>query len=347
MLPVFRSRLSLVSFCILLSGLLALPLLTNWIGHPSRQQAYAAMSTEVGPIGVHTREFNDPFDADVLFLGSSLIRSGVDQKTIERAISAQIGRPAHVVYLSYNWQGLDLQYFLLRDYLKTHHAKLILWNLPVPGSRNLIPHVEAFRWVRFGEYSDAFTGLPLRYRLALYSDMVLGAPRELLSHLRTNRLSRQETNAQIRSENVGYYGSAFVPEPVHPVAAPPIDESYEPAPYALVKATGVPLNAYEDHFAKDILALIQQNGIRLGLLHIPIDTERGLNYMPERSDWPQALSTNAPMIGLPSAVLFRNIGPDHFENFYHDQHFNHNGSVLFTESVLPAILKAYEEQDGR
>jgi hypothetical protein len=347
MLPVFRSRLSLVSFCLLLLALLACPILTNWIGHPSRDQAYAGMSAEVGPIGVYTREFSDPSDADVLFVGSSLVRAGIDEQTTQQALSTHIHRPAHVVFLAYNWQGLDLQYFLVRDYLRTHRAKLIVWNLPVPGSRNLIPHVEAFRWVRFGEYSDALAGLPLHYRLALYADMVLGAPRELLSHLRPNLLSKEELNEQIRSESAGYYGSPFVPEHFDSQTVPPLDESYEPAPYAFVRVTGTRLNAYEDHFAKKLLALVRQNGAGLVLLHIPIDTERGLKYMPERSDWPSALSTNAPMIGVPSAALFRNVGDDHFQNYYRDQHFNRNGSLLFTESILPAILKAYDAQDGR
>jgi hypothetical protein len=348
MLPVFRSKLSVLSFCILLIALLGLPLVTGWIGHPSREQAYAGMSTEVGPIGAHMREvFDDPSDADILFVGSSLVRAGVDEQTIERGLSAHTGHPAHIAFLSFNWQGLDLQYFLLRDYLKTHHTKLIVWNLPVPGSRNLIPHVEAFRWVRFGEYSDALSGLPLNYRLALYSDMVLGAPRELLSHLRPNLLSKTETDERILSESTGYYGSAFVPEHVDPVSTPPINTSFEPAPYAFVKATGTPLNAYEDHFAEKILALARQNGVKLALLHIPIDTERGLSYMPERSNWPVALSTDAPMIGVPSAILFRGIDKDHFDNFYRDQHFNSNGSLLFTESILPAVLKAYDTQDGR
>jgi hypothetical protein len=348
MLPVFRSKLSVSSFCILLLALLTLPLVTEWVGHPSREQAYASMSDEVGPIGAHMRElFHDPSDADILFVGSSLVRAGIDGPTVEHELSAHVGRPVHVEFLSFNWQGLDLQYFLLRDYLKTHHAKLIVWNLPVPGSRNLVPHVEAFRWMRYGEYSDVLAGLPLYYRLAIYSDMVLGAPRELFSHLRPNRLREKEMNAQITSENTGYYGSAFVPESINVTSMPPIDESYEPAPYASVKATGMPLNVYENHFAKNILELARQNNVKVALLHIPIDTEHGLDYMPERSNWSTALATSAPMIGLPSAVLFRNVNKDHFYNFYRDQHFNTNGSLLFTKSIMPALLKAYDAQDSR
>src|ERR1039458_8167546 len=205
MLPVFRSIPSVASFCVLLIGLLCLPLVTSWVGHPPREQAYAGMSDAAGPIGVDVREiFRDPSHADILCFGTSLVRAGIDEPTVEQALSAHLGRPAHIEMLALNWQGLDLQYFLLRDYLNTHHADLIVWNLPVPGSRHVEPHVEAFRWMRFGEYSDALSGLPLRYRLALYGDMVLGAPRELLSHLRPNLLSQEEIAAQITSDRAGY-----------------------------------------------------------------------------------------------------------------------------------------------
>ncbi|MFY9853406.1 MAG: hypothetical protein WAK26_05960 [Terracidiphilus sp.] len=343
MLPVFRSTFSAISFCVLLIVLPGLPVVTNWAGHPPREQAYAGMSTAVGPVGMHVREiFNDSPDTDVLFLGSSLVRSGVDVPMIESAMSAHLGRPAHIEMLALNWQGLDLQYFLLRDYLSSHHVKLIVWNLPVPGSRSIEPHVEAFRWVRFGEYSDALSGLSLPYRLALYGDMVLGAPREMLSHFRPNLLSKNELDFQVRSERMGYYGRSFVPDVVGSAATPTLGESYEDPRYHFVYAVGKPLDPYEDHFAGKIVDLARQKRTKIALLHIPIDSEQGLTYMPERCSWTDELHTAAPMIGSTSAVLFRDVNKERFYNFYRDQHFNLNGSVLFTQSIIPAILKAYD-----
>jgi hypothetical protein len=288
--------------------------------------------------------FRDPSDADVLFVGSSLVRAGIDQPMVERALSEHLGRPAHVTMLSLNWQGLDLQYFLLRDYLNTHHAGLIVWNLPVPSSRHVEPHVEAFRWIRLGEYSDALSGLPLRYRLALYGDMVLGAPRELLSHLRPNLLSGKEAAAQIGAEKMGYYGGSFVPEPASLATVPRLRQSYQAPPYILVRAVGPPLNPYEEHFAREILELAKENHTAIVLLHIPIDSEEGLDYLPERSRWSDELHTNAPMIGVSSAALFENVDKAIFHGYYRDQHFNINGSMLFTRSIMPAILKAYDER---
>jgi hypothetical protein len=345
MLPAFRSTASVASFCGLLLGLLCLPVVTNWVGHTPREGAYAGMSDEAGPIGAHVREmFRDPTNADILFLGSSLVRAGVDTPTVEQALSAHLHRPAHVETLALNWQGLDMQYFMLRDYLNTHRAGLIIWNLPVPGSRNLEPHVEAFHWVRFGEYSDALAGLPLQYRLALYGDMVLGAPRELLSHLRPNLVGKEELGLQIRSDESGYYGANFVREPIDGAEIPAVKDSYEEAPYDLIHSAGKPLNVYEEHFAAKILELAQEKHTRIVLLHIPIDSEQGLDYMPERGRWVDVLHTDAPMIGATSTVVFRGIDDSQFHNFYRDQHFNINGSLLFTRAMVPAILKAYDAQ---
>jgi hypothetical protein len=304
------------------------------------------MSDAAGPVGVQVREiFRDPSNADVLFLGSSLVRAAIDTPIVEKALSMRLGRPAHVEMLALNWQGMDLQYFLLRDYLKTHRAGLVLWNLPVPGSRNLEPHIEAFRWVRFGEYSDALFGLSLPYRLALYSDMVLGAPRELLAHLRPNLLSTEELELQIASQRSGYYGQPFVPELVDSVPTPTLEQSLQEPPYSLVQAAGKPLNSYEYHFAMKILELAKETHTKIVLLHIPIDSEQGLDYIPERSRWDDSLHLDAPMIGTTSDVLFNGVSKERVHNFYRDQHMNMNGSELFTRDIVPAILHVYSDKD--
>ncbi len=347
MLPAFRSTSSALVFCGLLIVLLSLPFATEWIGHPSREQAYAALSENAGSVGQQAEAISsDSRDADVLFLGSSLTRAAIDLPALESALSAHLGRPAHVSMLGMNWQGMDLQYFLLRDYLSTHHPGLIVWNLPAPGSRMLEPHIMAYRWVRFGEYSDALSGLPLRFRLALYGDMVLGAPRELLSRLRPNLLSQEEMQPAINPSRLGYYGAKFVPELANSTTSSLPNSSYEEPPYTLVRAEGKSLNRYDLHFAMKTLELARNEHIKIALLHIPIDSEQGLDYMPEREDWPSTLHARVPIVGVPSAVLFNKIDHLRFYHFYRDQHFNSNGEAIFTQAMIPAILKAYDERNA-
>jgi len=343
MFPAFRSTKSAIGFCVLLISLLGLPLVTSWLGHPSREQAYAALTSEAGPVGMHVREiYADPGDVDVLLLGSSLVRAGVDRDAMEQALAAHLKRPARVRILAMNWQGIDFQYFLLADYLGHHRVGLILWNAPVPGSRNLEPHVEAFRWVRYGESSALLAGLPWRYRMALYGDMVLGAPREILTHLRPNQLGPDEMQFLQSPEAVGYYGQKFIPEPADLALAPPLEVTFQEPPYPLVREKGKPFDFYETYFAKRILMLAAENHTRIAMLHIPIDSERGLDSMPERSRLDGALDSQAPFIGVTSAALFLGVPADRFQHFYTDQHFNTNGRALFTRAIMPAVLKAYD-----
>jgi hypothetical protein len=339
---------------VLLVVLLLLPIVNFAIGHPSREQAYAGLTDEAGPIELHIHEiYQDPQDADVVLLGSSLIRAAVDIPMLEKDLTAHLGRPAHVVVLAMNWQGLDMQYFLLRDYLSHHHATLVIWNPPEPGARHLEPHVEAFRWLRFDEYEDALRGLPLTYRLAIYGDMVLGAPRELLSHFRPNLINSEETVPQGTGGAIGYYGAPFVPEKLDVSQIPPLEVTYENPPYPLIRQTGKPLNSYEQHFATRIIELSESNGTSIALLHIPIDSEYGLNYMPERSKYEDATRSNSPLIGSSSVALFGTMDRTRVEHFYRDQHFNINGRLRYTDAIEPAILKAldnareHSEQHGQ
>jgi hypothetical protein len=175
--------------------------------------------------------------------------------------------------------------------------------------------------------------------------MVLGAPREMLSHLRPNLLSSEEMQPEMKPSKLGYYGEDFVPESADSAAVPSPEKSYQDPPYSLVRASGKPLDTYEVYFAKKIQELAREKHVKIALLHISIDSEQGLDYMPEREDWPNTLHADAPIIGLPSAVLFSNIDRPRFYHFYRDQHFNSNGKTLFTRAIIPAILKAYDERN--
>ena len=343
MLPAFRSTRSALIYCALLVILLLLPVINFAIGHLPREQAYAGLTEEAGPIELHIHEiYQDPQDADVVLLGSSLIRAAIDIPMLEKDLTAHLGRPAHVVVLAMNWQGLDMQYFLLRDYLSHHHATLVIWNPPEPGARHLEPHVEAFRWLRFGEYEDALEGLPAAYRMAIYGDMVLGAPRELLSYFRPNLIRSEATTLKDTSGATGYYGGPFVPEAFEADRIPPPEITYENPPYSSLRQTGKPLNLYEQHFADEIVELSKSTGTSLALLHIPIDSEYGLNYMPERSKYDIAMRSNSPLLGTPSFALFGTMDRTRVEHFYRDQHFNINGRLRYTNAIAPAVMKALD-----
>ena len=333
MFPAFRDNRQAALFCALMAFALLLPVLLAAIGPPPRQQAYAAMTREAGPVAqiIHTI-FEETSDAEIVFLGSSLVRSGIDLDMVRKALT---GPPtdAHVESLALNWHGLDLQYVMLRDLLEHRRARLVIWNMPIAEARSDRPHVQAFRWLRHGEFRDATAGLPYPSQAALYGASVLGAPRQFLSLIRPNRLFPRELEEDERSKAAaqGYYGARFIPEDAVPPAHPE----------GPVRLSGPPLGPYNLHFARLIADLLAQRDIPLVFLHIPVDSELGDSTMPERMDWPQILGVDAPVIGAASAALFPGLSPERVLNFYFDQHFNRNGQRLYTAAMIPDILRVY------
>ncbi len=339
MLPAFRSRSSLLAFCVLLLLLLALPIMIYKLGLPSREQSYSALFQDAGNVGGEVQQiFRDPANPDVLFLGASVVHAGVSTTQIQDALEQHLHRKAHVAMLAMYWQGLDLQYFLLRDYLEHHHASLVIWNLPFPSSRTIEPHIEAFRWVRYGESSAAIGNLPLHHRAALYGDMILGAPRQALARLRPNLLASSELDPSNPGIKRGYYGSPFTPD-----SAPAMHATIYSADSAVVLDVGPKLDAYELNFANQIAKLLKVSGCRIVLLHIPYEAEFGHRTLDERDDWNHRLAIDAPIIGIPSAELFGGMSEERYHHFFYDQHLNANGQTLFTTAITPAILKLYDQ----
>jgi hypothetical protein len=244
------------------------------------------------------------------------------------------GHDPQVERLALNWQGLDLQYVLLRDFLEHRGARLVIWNMPMADATSDRPHVQAFRWFRYGEFRDALQGLPFRSRAALYGAFVLGAPRQFWTLLRPNRVFPEEIELAERSKAVdeGYYGAPFVEES----AAPPAH------PAGAIRITGPPLGSYNLHFARLTIGLLKERQIPVAFLHIPSDGEQADPTMPERMDWPRVLGIDAPVVGAASAALFAEVPTERFLRFYYDQHVNRNGQRLYTEAMLPEILRLYD-----
>jgi hypothetical protein len=339
MRPAFRTRQDALFWSLLLLTLLALPLLIDGIGLAPRVEAYKTVGTNAGTIGGVIRDIYGPqTNGDIVFLGSSLVEAGIDREMVSREF------PGNVAVLALNWPGLDLQYFLLRDYLERRKVRLVVWNLPEPHSRAYdAPHIQAYRWIRWGEYQEALAGLPLSYRLSLYGEMVLGAPRQVLSRIRPNLEGSEALNVEPRQMFSGYNQAAFVRDAIeHPGVAHSL-----PPESATVTVVGPAPGAYQMHFARQIASLARQHGCAVVLLHMPIDAEYGQTTVPELDDWAKQLGGGLKLIGIPSAELFAGLDKTRFLHFYRDAHLNQNGAEAFTRAILPALREAYEQAGTR
>jgi hypothetical protein len=236
---------------------------------------------------------------------------------------------------------------MLRDYLQYHHPKLIVWNVPGPTSWANQPHVQAYRWMRYGEYKDAFDGLPIGSRIQVYAEMVLGAPRELLYKLRPNLISDAEmadpNGEDVRDNiNTGYREAAFVRDSL-PSGSDPAAELL-PVTSPVFRLEGTQPRAYQLKYLRETLALVRKKNCALVLLHIPTDSEYGDSYLPEIVDWSKLFGPQYEMIGLPAATLFAGLDKDRYLHFFSDTHLNTNGRNVFTRAIIPPVLEAYDKE---
>jgi hypothetical protein len=354
MFPAIWSNRHAIALILVLGILLTLPVLMHVIGLPPRARVYSGIRVETGtgPLDEYN-VFEENGPVDVLFVGSSLLVRGVDIGHIEQELSRQLGRPARVRRLSLKWQGLDMQYMLMKDFLEHRKAAMVIMDMPTDALIGDTPHIQAYRWMRWGEFPQSTEGLSFRNRLAIYGAEVLGAPRQVVNYLRPNRLVQnpalvQKLGSQSEYGNVGYYGGPFVDEPRLPPALAPESILSHGASDPNFDFDGRPLGPYHQHWAREIGNLAKRYDIPFVLIHVPEDTEKGSARVPERMYWPEVIGLpSTPIIGIPSATLFRETPADQVKNYYYDQHFNDNGKELFTRAITPTILDIYTKEARR
>ena len=92
--PAFRSLRSAAAFCLLLVCLLTLPMILALIGLPPRPEVYKQMTTAGGnDVGQVLSTLNPANKlGDVVFLGSSLVESGIDPDVVRSALTQHLKR---------------------------------------------------------------------------------------------------------------------------------------------------------------------------------------------------------------------------------------------------------------
>jgi hypothetical protein len=351
MFPAVWSNRHAVALILVIGILLSLPVLMHVAGMPPRDRVYSGIRVETGtgPLDEHNI-FEEKEPADIVFIGSSLLVRGVDLNYIEQQLSEQLHRPVRVRRLSLKWQGLDMQYMLMKDLLEHRKVGMVIMDMPTNALIGDSPHIQAYRWMRWGEFPRSTAGLSFRHRLAIYGAQVLGAPRQLVNYIRPNRLVQdpalvQRLGAQSEYGNVGYYGGPFVPEPRTPPSLAPDSILSHGSSDPNFDFDGQPLGPYHQHWAHEIGNLAKQYNVPFVMIHVPEDTEKGDTRVPQRMFWPGVVGLpDTPIIGIPSATLFRDTPADQVKNYYYDQHFNDNGKELFTRAITPAILDLYAKQ---
>ncbi|MBS1800810.1 MAG: hypothetical protein JSS95_13425 [Acidobacteria bacterium] len=348
MFPAIWSNRYAVAMILVIATLLSLPVLMHVVGLPPRDRVYTGIRVETGTGPLDERTiFQEKGPVDILFIGSSLLVRGVDMDYVQQQLSKQLGRPATVRYLALKWQGLDMQYMLMNDFLAHRQARLIVMNMPSLALNGDSPHIQAYRWMRWGEFPASTAGLSFSSRVAIYGAEVLGAPRQIVNYIRPNKRIQDQRlvdrlGSQYEYGAVGYYGDKFVPEPRTPPAIPVDSMIAHGSADPNFTFDREALGPYHTEWARRIGALAREKNVPFAIIHIPEDSEQGMKVVPERMDWPQVVGIpSAPVIGIPAATLFRNVPAAEYDNYFYDQHFNDNGKEMFTRAITPAILEVY------
>jgi len=203
--------------------------------------------------------------------------------------------------------------------------------------------VQLFRVIRYGDHPGALDGLPLRYRVAIYADYVLGAPRQALNLLRPNLVDTQAGFETDHGTRMGYLGGPFVPRETTPAQVPPDSMVYSPKSRDLFRFDGPPLNVYQLHFLRKTVELARQHGALLVILHMPSPSERGSAVVPDRQLMPELFGDGVMFAGIPSARMFANVPDAQVLDYFQDEHLNLNGAELHTRIITPVLIQLYEQ----
>lgn len=353
--PAFHSIRAAVGFGLVLTVSLVLPVILKSTGLPTRDQAFSTLPTAAGPVSmIKQLIYDDSGRADILFVGSSLIKTDVQAGLLARLVKERIGRPVRVDILELNWYGADQQYFMLKDYLGHHPApRLVILHVPQIHAYENRPHPQAYRWLRYGDLPSIREGLPLLSSLQMYGEMVLGSPRQLLSLLRPNLLGPEEPVPAVQlatSEAFDGTTAGIAPAAVEaggpsaqvPQAAllSPTASVFQVTKPRLLGEYRFEIGPYNLIFLRRMADLVKSAGSALTLIHLPLGQDPVSGTIQELEPWREVFGPNIQEIAISKERLFQQLD---VAQFYYsgDAHMNPLGGERFTDSIAAPVAEAY------
>jgi hypothetical protein len=365
MRPAFSSTQQAAAFALLLLALLALPVVIGKNLLPPREQAYITQSWTFNPYPWFRYQFfQEQGDIDIAFVGSSHMANAIDARYVQAKLSEKLGRPAVVRLFGWGGSGYDALYFISRDLLAHRRVRLLVFYDENPIGRNRCNQATfLFRW---GEDAGLISNLPLADQGLFYFGSIIGMPRNLLTHFRSNLSGRVVLNAgswQILDyaphstnqlddlpEVEGFaFHKTMSGEPFVPFTPPLSMVQQEALCYSANTKTNFaistsPLPAWQIHFARLFADLAHKKNVNIAMLYLPVWPELHETVIPERTFWPAIFGDDLTQIGIPPAKSFNGLTESEILKMYGEQyHLNLNGQQYFTHLITPALLKLYED----
>ncbi len=343
--PPFASHAATAAFIGLVLFLLALPILITVTGLVKRQNSYELMSEEHGGYSfIRSEIFESADDIDMLFIGSSIQWNAVDTPIVQESLSRVLGRQAHVVSFGFNFNGIDVPYYMLRDVLERKRVRVVVLSLPrLPYHDG--PNPTTYKFVRHGEFDDVASRLPLRYRAAQYAGSVLRSPHDILSMVRRSKIRESKFTVDLGA-NKEFMGmgrdratfTAFAP--AHPRVQP--ETLVNRATNNAIQFSDEGLPYYQDFYLAEIIRLLDETDTRLVILNVPQYNERNNSVIRETVNFEKRFQRQISIVGIAPTELFSGLTESEVELLHCDAyHFNANGSTFFTSTIAPALVEVF------
>jgi hypothetical protein len=340
--PAFNTDRDALAYCMLIYLLLALPLFPPIADTLPKRAIYSAMPASFcDSKSLYKEIYEQKTDADVVFVGSSMIWNSIDVPTLQKRLRAACGIDKTVVLLGHNLFGFDADYFLLHDLVQKRRIRLVMIQMPLDTGVSPWPHVLAETWFTMDDWKTICgPGMPLTAKIALYSQAVLGAPRKILSILRKDAFGQILNNWEERSGSAYHkVGAEFHPPPPDLV---PEKLFYSSSPLSFDFAPK-PTNTYQLYFLNKIISLLKEHGVTVICIHPPAFKEVKMTKVIEQGCWTKLLENHPDMFGVPGSSLFEGLSEEQAKRLFEDDHhLNANGSVFFTEAISGGVIHAYQ-----
>jgi hypothetical protein len=288
--------------------------------------------------------FQQSGDIDILFLGSSLLGAAIDTPQVKTKLGTTLGREAHVITLSWNWPGIDLENLVARDLLRRRKVKMAVLTVVDDQTEQQAPHPLLPYTLQFGDLTELFPHVPLLGRIQLFSVAILAAPRQLWMTLRGSDWKPSPEivdNDGALLKQMGFHSAPFEPNDWHAPRSSPRDLIYSTKTQEHWQFSHKALGVYEHDLWSRLVEKFKSSGTQVVILHIPQYDRYDSKKIPERLDWSKEFGTSVSLVGVPESELFAKLKGEDIQKLYFNNHLNRNGSRYFTESITPALIELY------
>lgn len=348
--PVFTYRWQAIIFFPILAFFLALPFVDKpvWMERAILYRSIEMASNHRNNIfyDILTGES----DIDILFLGSSTLSAAINPLIVRAALRSLTGKENTVYTVYHPKAGFDFDYIILKDILQNRRVKLLVWDgVRTPKTDNaLYHHATPYVW-DYNMHKDLARLLDSD-PIDVYLYSVMTGPKLLFSPLLYLGKAIPEEGEDFLCDKTYYLGaclrSSASQASIHYPAPPHLDMK------RLLHFRGNDLEDLRDtksyrsmdyELMKKILELAKEHNTAVALMVAPINNES------DHAISVQSIDQNAPGWDLPiiGATLFNvlNTTDIKVEDFFQEDkiHMMFNATNYYTEMLLPAIVKLYNE----